>query len=298
MDQDDVIIGQILSRRAALRATALAGLSFAAAGLISRSARAATPAPTTQPHLPLVASPQLTEGPFFVDEKLNRSNLLDGTKRASVINGLPLALAFTVYKLSGKDYQPMTGATVDVWHADAAGAYSDESNPMTHENTSKETWLRGYQVTDAAGNVSFNTIFPGWYQGRAPHIHFKVRQFSKENKTTAEFTSQVFFIEADADKIYANPPYANTRGKRDTRNRDDGVFAEKLTDGSLAGDHMLLDLNKTADDKGYTTAFPIILTDASLQGAARGHGGGGPGGRRGPGGPPPGGFGGPPPLDR
>jgi len=261
MDNDDALVGRIFSRRDAIRLTARAGVGLAIAGMFRGSTSFA--APTTQPHLPLVASPTMTEGPFFVDEKLNRTDLTSGTTRKSVVNGLPLALAFTVYKLTGDKYAPLPGAQVDVWHADAAGVYSDEDHPMNHENTASEKWLRGYQLSDDDGNANFKTIFPGWYRGRAPHIHFKVRQMTPDGKSTADFTSQLFFHEADANRIYSQGIYA-ANGAHDTRNTDDGIFTERQKDGSMAGDYMLLDLTRSG--AGYAAAFPIILTDANLNG--------------------------------
>ena len=119
--------------------------------------------PDTQLKKPLIASPVLTEGPFFVDENLNRSDLLAGSIRPSVRNGVPLQVSFTLYKLAGTTHTLLKDAHIDVWHADAIGVYSDENNPMNHEITSRQTWLRGYQVTDGTGSATFKTIFPGWY---------------------------------------------------------------------------------------------------------------------------------------
>src|ERR1700733_6179092 len=107
MDNDDKMVGTIWTRRKALAMAARAGIGLAA-GSLFRGTAGANAAPTTQPKLPLVASPVLTEGPFFVDENLNRSDLVSGTTRPSVINGQPLLLAFTVCKLVGADYVPLT----------------------------------------------------------------------------------------------------------------------------------------------------------------------------------------------
>ncbi len=286
MDNDDAIVGTILTRRDALKAVAKAGFGLAvfsgASGICKGS-----PGVDAPQKVHLVASPVLTEGPFFVDEKLNRSDLVSGTTRHSVKNGIPLQISFTVYKISGEDHSPMKGVHVDVWHADAIGVYSDENNPMNHETTSRQTWLRGYQVTDDTGSAAFKTIFPGWYPGRTPHIHFKIRSYSGAEKVTAEFTSQVFFKDADATRIYTVDPYT-LAGQRDTSNANDNVFNERQYDGSRAGDHMLLDLKKLDGSAGYSANFTVALTDQNLR---AGHGGR----RGGPGGPPPGGPGGPPP---
>jgi protocatechuate 3,4-dioxygenase beta subunit len=282
MDFDDAMVGRILTRRDALRIATQAGIGLALAGGLGRIVRA-DPAATQPSKSPLVVSPALTEGPFFVDENLNRSDLTAGTTRPSVINGQPLALALTVFKLIGTDYAPLKNAHVDVWHCDASGAYSDESSRMNRQDTSKQTWLRGYQVTDANGQVNFTTIVPGWYNGRTPHIHFKVRNFSPAGKSTAEFTSQLFFHDEDTDRIYAKAPY-NDHGKRGQRNKDDGIFSEREADGTTAGSHLMLDL-KNDGGKPLSTGFAIVLTDQSLHSPRRG----------GPDGPPPDGDFGPPP---
>jgi protocatechuate 3,4-dioxygenase beta subunit len=314
MDNDDTIIGTIWSRRQAMKR----GLGALIGGGIVVNflgcAGSSQPIAATVIHTPLLVTPALTEGPFFVDEKLNRSNLLAGTTRSAVINGAPLDLNLTILRLDNAgNAAPLTGAQVDVWHSDTAGIYSDENNPMNAEVTSGQRWLRGYQLVDTSGNVQFSTIVPGWYNGRTPHIHFKVRQFSPSKQQTAEFTSQFFFADEALDRIYAKPPY-NARGRRNMLNTDDGIYSQPIKDGSAAGSHQLLALVPTTS-QGYKTQFTIIVSDASLHDRSeRGPGGPGfgPGGGRGGGpdggpdggpgfGPPPGGPGGgrpgPPPDD-
>jgi protocatechuate 3,4-dioxygenase beta subunit len=299
MENDDATVGRILTRREALRAAARAGLGLAAIGGAHKLGYAA-PGPDTQPKVHLVASPTLTEGPFFVDENLNRSDLIAGTTRHSVKNGIPLQVSFTLYKLSGATHTLLQGAHIDVWHADAIGVYSDENNPMNHEMTSHQQWLRGFQVTDGTGAATFKTIFPGWYPGRTPHIHFKIRTYSSAAKVTAEFTSQLFFKDADARRIYTVDPYT-LAGQRDTTNANDNIFNERQHDGTVAGDHMILDLKKLTGSAGYSANFTVVLTEQNLHAGRGGRPGGPPRGGFGgppPGGPPPdGGFGGPPPGD-
>jgi protocatechuate 3,4-dioxygenase beta subunit len=259
MDTDDKTIGRLFSRREALATAAKTGLVLVAGSGMQRL----TLAGQSKPHIHIVVSPEFTEGPFFVDEKLNRSDLVAGATRPSVVNGLPLLLSLEVYKLVGDSHQPLRDAHIDVWHADAARVYSDESNPMNHEDTGRQTWLRGYQATDARGSAQFKTIFPGWYSGRAPHIHFKVRTYSTPNKATAEFTSQLFFRDADAIRIYAADAYSS-RGGHDTSNSNDGVFNDFQVDGKPAGSLMLLDLAKNG--AGYKAHFAILLDDSNLHG--------------------------------
>jgi protocatechuate 3,4-dioxygenase beta subunit len=298
MDNDDQTVGRILNRREALRVAAGAGLVL----LVGGRGRAWSDAvPGTQPAVQMLATPALTEGPFFVDERLNRSDLVAGTTRAAVTGGLPLALSFTLLKLSGPGFTPLSGAQLDVWSADASGAYSDESNPMNRQNTAGQHWLRGYQITDASGSATFRTILPGWYNGRAPHIHFKVRQFNSETtrptkQVAREFTSQLFLSDADRVRIYSQPPY-NTYADGGTTNAEDDIFNQRQPDGRRAGDLLTLNLQPGAGGVGHAAHVAIALTDSNLViGGWEHHGGpGGPGGHGGPGGPPPGDMFGPPP---
>jgi protocatechuate 3,4-dioxygenase beta subunit len=129
---------------------------------------------------------------------------------------------------------------VDVWHCDALGVYSDVQDASG--STVGQTFLRGYQVTDATGAAAFTTIYPGWYRGRAVHIHFKVR-----TDNGLEFTSQLFLDDALTDTVHQRDPYAG-KGQRDTRNADDSIFRG-------GGDQLLLDARQDGD--GYAATFQI-----------------------------------------
>jgi protocatechuate 3,4-dioxygenase beta subunit len=256
MDNDDATIGRIFSRREVLAMTGSTGL-FLAFGTV--------PTVFGQTKQKLIASPALTEGPFFVDEKLNRSNILGTTSRKAVTGGTQLKIKVQVLKLVDDAYKPFTEAQVDLWHCDVEGVYSDVSHPMNHENTSGQNWLRGYQITDAKGGAVFETIVPGCYPGRAPHIHFKVRKHNAATNKTADMTSQMFFAEVDARKVYAQKPYS---GAIETTNSRDGIFNERTVDGSIAGEQLLLKLRKTAD--GYEAQLTIVLTDQNFNSKGRG----------------------------
>ena len=162
-----------------------------------------------------VLTAALTEGPYFVDEMLNRSDIRTDPVTGAVSSGIPLALAFNVSRVANSACTPLTGAYLDVWHCDASGTYSDVSG-------SSRKFLRGYQITDANGVAAFTTIYPGWYSGRAVHIHFKLRLFAGSNKTY-EFTSQFFFDDTLTDSVYTQSPYSS-RGTRNTRNANDGIY--------------------------------------------------------------------------
>lgn len=244
---DDCTIGTIHSRRTALVAAATAGLSLFGARAAGRRA----------PRVDLVATPELTEGPFFVDTRLNRSDLTDGTDRRWVTEGLPLRLRLAVYELDGKVGTPLPGAMVDLWHADAAGVYSGEpSSQIQHEDTRGQSWLRGFQMSDGDGRVEFRTIYPGWYVGRTIHIHFKVRMLDEQQRATYDFTSQLFFGEEQNDAVLAKPPY-DARGPRRVRNERDGIYMARQADGTVAGRHLTAALRD--DDEGKLAEFAIAF---------------------------------------
>jgi hypothetical protein len=141
---------------------------------------------------------------------------------------------------------PLAGAIVDVWHCDALGVYSDVSDPSF--NTSGKKFLRGYQVTGSDGVARFTTIYPGWYQGRAVHIHFKIRSAASA-ASAYEFTSQLFFDDSLTDQVHATEPYAS-KGQRTLRNSGDGIYTS-------GGSQLVLDVTGTAD--GYAATFNIAL---------------------------------------
>ncbi len=262
MDHDDQTIGKILSRREALMTAGMAGF-----GLVLGFGGKKALAQQTGPKLNLVATPQLTEGPFFVDKKLDRSNLIGDSKRPGVVEGLPLLLKFKVYELDGTQGDPLKGAMVDVWHCDADGIYSGEpSNPIQGEDTSGEYWLRGFQMTDEKGEVEFQTIYPGFYMGRAIHIHFKIRTFSPDGKETYEFTSQIFFDENVYDVLLSKEPYNKRDPSRRVMNLRDGIYSERQMDGSRAGSHLTAELKDDPKGRGKIAAFTVAF---DMDGARR-----------------------------
>lgn len=207
--------------------------------------------------LSCVVTPEQTEGPYFVDERLRRSDIRTDPSDGSIKDGLPLALEIRVTSVNSGDgahCKPLAGAVVDVWHCDAQGIYSDVTD--SGFNTVGEKFLRGYQVTDKNGSVRFITIYPGWYPGRTPHIHFKIRTNPKYSRGL-EFTSQLYFNDSTTDQVYAqHPAYARKGSRRQrTRNEQDGIFRN-------GGDQLVLTLAET--DPGYTTAFDVGLSGTSV----------------------------------
>jgi len=219
--------------------------SGASQGSTVQSQTRAAQGSTVQQALPAcVLTPQQTEGPYFVDERMNRSDIRPDTTDGSVREGVPLKLSLQVVQVSGSACAPLVGTYVDVWHCDAQGVYSDVSD--NNWGSSKgSNFLRGYQVTDENGLVQFTTIFPGWYRGRAVHIHFKVRT-ALDDRNAREMVSQLYFDDAQIDEIYVHPPYSGA-GQR-MRNSQDGLYRN-------GGDKLTVPL--TQDAEGYAGTFNL-----------------------------------------
>lgn len=215
-----------VGRRAVLGLLGAVGLTaVAGCGGDGSGSGAAGPTPTPMPlptptpdELGCVLSPEQTEGPYFLDERLDRSDIRTDVATGIRSSGHRLRLRLHVYAIAAA-CTPLRGAVVDVWHADAQGRYSGFAG------AEGKTYLRGYQTVDERGLVEFVTVFPGWYPGRTIHIHFKVRFFDEVGGVTWERTSQLYFRDAFADFLLDADPY-DARGPRDTHNADDLIFAD------------------------------------------------------------------------
>ena len=192
-----------LSRRQSL--VAAGGLIAAALIPEAASAAGSGPAAVASGAVSCVLAPEMTEGPYYVPAEKVRSNITEGKP------GAPLDLRLTVVDAS--TCRPIKSAVVDIWHADALGVYSGAV-----ANNAGTNFLRGIQKTNAAGLAHFTSIYPGWYQGRAVHIHVKVHLGG-----SVVHTGQFFFNDAFTDAVYARSPYS-TRGTRDTRNAQDSIY--------------------------------------------------------------------------
>ena len=243
-----------LSRREVLGRLAL-GMAAVFWGC-RRARRSGSPtvslASTTAAHaavaLPCVVRPEQTEGPYFIDEKLNRSDIRSDPSDGAVTPGMPLRLSFHVSRLNGASCSPLSDAIVDVWQCDALGLYSDVRDMNAGFDTRGKKFLRGYQTTDASGVAEFLTIYPGWYPGRAVHIHFKIR--SEQTLPRArEFISQLYFDEAITDQVHQHAPY-NSKGRRRTTNDADFIFRR-------GGKQLIPRLTK--EPHGYVAKFEIGL---------------------------------------
>jgi len=271
MHSDDEPVGRILNRRQALAVLGLAGAGLTvlgSAGVAHASIGSATTESVSAGAVDCVAKPEMVEGPYFVDEGLNRSDIRVDTSDGSLSDGTKLTLDLDVLQITDGVCAPLPDAMVDIWHCDAYGVYSDEAA----NNSVGKTFLRGYQISNTAGRVRFVTVLPGWYQGRTVHIHIKIRTTGTDGNPY-EFTSQLYFTEDFQLAYLATDPYA-AKGARDTTNDTDGIYGD-------IGDQMLLGPRRQGH--GWAAGFCIGLDLSDT--AVGGDDGQGPGG---PPGPPPG----------
>ena len=242
MKDYDRQIGEILSRRELFAGFGVVGTAIVL-GNFSCQVNSASANIVGFP--PCVVRPEQTEGPYFVDEKINRSDIRSDPSNGSVKAGLPLEIEFRVSRITKDACQPLNDAMVDIWHCDAVGVYSDVEDRGF--STKGQKFLRGFQTTSKDGIARFTTIYPGWYPGRTVHIHFKVR--SNSSGKNYEFTSQLYFNDAITDKVHAANPYSE-KGQRRSKNDRDGIFRD-------GGDQLLLALTETKN--GYKAMFEIGL---------------------------------------
>ncbi|KAI1339972.1 aromatic compound dioxygenase [Xylariaceae sp. FL0016] len=170
-------------------------------------------------HPSCALSPDVTEGPFYVEGELVRSNITDGQA------GIPLHL-----KLRIKDFvtcKDVSDVYVEVWHSNATGTYGGTGSEHG------KTFCRGLQKTDSMGVASFDTIFPGHYGGRAPHIHVAVHTSDTVKKTdgsvhhhAVSMNAQVFFDQGLIGEVETVSPYS-TNHQPFTKNDDDGFLMQE-----------------------------------------------------------------------
>ena len=206
-----------------------------AAATVGTTGTPATPATTAggATNAACAVTPNETVGPYPSLIDLFRSDIREER------SGTRLDLTITVVN-TANGCSPLDGATVEIWQCDATGNYSQ------YGSQTARTYLRGMQTTDANGRVTFTTIYPGWYQGRATHIHIEVTRAGRSLKVT-----QVAFPDAINAEVYGSGVYA-PRGSNPTTNLRDGIFADSLNSelAAVSGN----------PSSGYAATFTVALT--------------------------------------
>jgi protocatechuate 3,4-dioxygenase beta subunit len=233
--------GLSLSRRAALTA-------LAASPMFAMPTRVHAEDTTAQPAPSCILTPEAVEGPYYFDAKMRREDITEGHP------GAPLRLRFTV--LEAGSCKPLTGARVDVWHARADGFYSGYRGQGDDHaiDTSGGTFMRGTQFAGARGEVSFRTVYPGWYEGRTAHVHFKV--FTDQRSV---LTGQMYFPDALSQYLYTNVSAYKRKAARSTFNYNDALA---LMDGAHGG---FCDLKEEADHYLATLVLGVDRTGAGAR---------------------------------
>ena len=291
-------LGTMFSRRRmlSLLGAGAGALTLAACGTDSDSSATTTASSgsTAPASDTLLEIPDETNGPYPADGT-NGPDILDqsGVVRrditssfgdaTGVADGVPLTFSFTVLDMAN-DNAPFAGAAVYAWHCDAEGGYSMYSSGMENVN-----YLRGVQVADSDGTVTFNSVFPGCYAGRWPHIHFEVYPDadSISDHDNSVSTSQAAFPEDACHDVYDNEAlYSASIQNFANVSIDDGIFDSATIDQQL--------LVMTGDrSSGFTGSLVVPVDTTTEQSSSMGGPGGGQGGPPSGGGP--GGSGGPPP---
>jgi protocatechuate 3,4-dioxygenase beta subunit len=209
-----------------------AALAFGCGGSPTSPADTTTTTTTTtgSTNAACAVTPAETAGPYPSLVDLFRSDIREGK------SGTLLTLTIKVVNVSAS-CAAVAGANVEIWHCDSAGNYSE------YGTQTAQTYLRGIQTTNSSGEVTFTTIYPGWYQGRATHIHAEVTIGGVSRKVT-----QIAFPESVNNAVYGTGVYAS-RGANPTSNASDGIFADSLSSELVtpSGD----------STNGYSVSFQI-----------------------------------------
>jgi protocatechuate 3,4-dioxygenase beta subunit len=217
-----------LTRRQSL--VRFAGAAVAAAGGSAFRDTPSGAAAIEQGVAQCILTPELTQGPYYVSGEAIRHDITEGKA------GAPLLLSCRVVNAS--TCKPIARASVDVWHCDALGVYSGAI-----ANNAGTNFLRGVQRTNANGIATFKTIYPGFYAGRAVHIHVKVHVHG-----SVVHTGQLFFPAAVTEAVYAKEPYSAHGTSPDTPNPQDAIYRS-------GGRYGMLALKKAA--AGYTGSITM-----------------------------------------
>jgi protocatechuate 3,4-dioxygenase beta subunit len=225
---------RLLTRREALGAVGAAGAALAfGCGDSPTSPSSTASTTTTSTNAACAVTPTETIGPFPSLVDLFRSDLREGK------NGTLLTLTIRVVS-AANGCAAVPDANIEIWHVDAAGDYSQ------YGTQTAQTFLRGIQTTNNNGEVTFTTIYPGWYQGRATHIHVEVTRAGRSVKVT-----QVAFPETINNTVHTSGVYAS-RGTNPMSNLADGIFADSLSSEIVTPTGSV--------NSGYAATFQVAIS--------------------------------------
>lgn len=210
----------------------------------------------------LTETPEETAGPFpadgsndngegsdanvLADSRVVRSDIRSDLDGSNSQDGVPMSLTMNVVDSSG---QPRSGAAVYIWHCTRDGHYSAYSSGMNGGDYADRSYLRGVQVADSTGAVTFQTVLPGRYQGRAFHIHFRV--YADDTYADALLTSQMGLDDDRIEALYSTAGGYENSVRNDTDNADDGIFGD-------GADHQMLAVSGDATS-GLTATFTAVV---------------------------------------
>jgi protocatechuate 3,4-dioxygenase beta subunit len=244
----DYVVRMTLSRRELLLGTLPAAAAIAALARRIDAQEAGVLA--LSPKDVCVLTCASTLGPCYYGATQIRRDITEG------VVGLPTMLSFLV--VDADTCQPVENAAIDIWHTNAGGVYSAPINAMCNPGDAAartKTFTRGVQLTDAAGWAHFNSVYPGWYSGRTPHIHATIRR-----GTTAIVTTQFFFDDALSDWVYHNHPIYTSRPNRDTTNLTDNVIG-----GSAARATPFIFQSKLINQKSLVALKVIAIRNSATR---------------------------------
>ena len=177
-------------------------------------------------------TPEVTEGPYYLDLNDVRRDITEGRPGA--------ALDLKISVIDATKCTPIAGAAIDIWHCDAVGVYSGFGSGV------QQTFLRGTQVTDANGIAEFATMVPGFYRGRAVHIHLKVH-----TGTAVVHTGQLFFDPALLSTVFQTSPYSSNGSTPDTPNSSDSIYQQAGGTSAVVA--------TSASGSGYSGAITVAV---------------------------------------
>ncbi|WP_380169025.1 intradiol ring-cleavage dioxygenase [Jannaschia sp. R86511] len=273
----------LMGRRQMLLALGLSGGALALAGCGSSAGASSAPSSTSPATGATTAAglaeiPDETAGPYPADgsngpDVLEESGIVRDDIRASfggptgVADGVPLTITLALQDMTD-GHAPFVGAAVYLWHCDREGRYS-----MYSEGVESENYLRGVQVADVDGSVTFTSVFPACYTGRWPHVHFEVYPdlASTADSADAVATSQLALPADVCDAVYAEPGYESSVATRaQVSLESDNVFGDDGGASQLG--------TVTGDVAGGYAVTLVVPVDPTTVPATGGGGAGGPGG--------------------